>query len=103
MEAAPSTEPPLPGAALSSESEVSPASATEAPMPEAAASSTYGPFRKVRGKSGPEALWRPPTMRQEDFVSIMQEAVPKLIDEIMPEPASGSASSSSHKRTAEEM
>ena len=36
-------------------------------------SSTYGPMRKVRGKNGPDALWRPPSMKQEDFVSIMQE------------------------------
>eukprot|EP00435_Cladocopium_sp_Y103_P030418 s52_g7.t1 len=55
--------------------------------------SDYGPIRrKVTGKNGPGALWRPPTLRQEDFVSIMKEVVPRLIEDIVP--PSGTASSS---------
>ena len=63
-------------------------------------SSTYGPMRKVRGKNGPDALWRPPSMKQEDFVSIMQEVAPQLISDLLhqeqSEVADSSMSASSH-------
>ena len=57
---------------------------------------SYGPVRrKVLGKSDAAAMWRPPALRQEDFVSIMREVVPRLIEE-MPEDES---MPSSHKRS----
>lgn len=52
-----------------------------APTPEAA--STYGPMRRcVTGKDGPQAYWRPAALSQDDFVSIMREVVPQLIDDV---------------------
>ena len=46
-------------------------------------SSDYGPVRRRRlpSKSGPMTLFRPTAMRQEDFVEVMQEVVPHLIEE----------------------
>ena len=53
--------------------------------------------RKVLGKSDAAAIWRPPALRQEDFVSIMREVVPRLIEELpRDEPMS-----TSQKRTLE--
>ena len=63
-------------------------------------SETYGPVRrKIIGKNGPEALWRPPAMRQEDFVSIMKEVFPSLIEEFT---SSESSASQSSKRALED-
>ena len=62
--------------------------------PSSEVSSTYGPMRKVRGKNGPDALWRPPSMKQEDFVSIMQEVAPQLISDLLHQEQSGVADSS---------
>ena len=57
----------------------------------------YGPVRrKVLGKNGPAALWRPPTTKQEDFVSIMKEVVPHLINDIVPPSTSASSSERTH-------
>ena len=76
--------------------------------PSSEVSSTYGPMRKVRGKNGPDALWRPPSMKQEDFVSIMQEVAPQLISDLLHQEHSGvadssmSASSHSGKRNHEQ-
>ena len=54
----------------------------------------YGPVRRrVTGKSGDGAMWRPPALREDDFVSIMKEVVPKLIVE-MPMGQSSSAEAS---------
>ena len=48
------------------------------------AQSTYGPPRnRITGKNGPDALWRPPAMRQDDFVAIMEEVTPELITNII--------------------
>ena len=44
-----------------------------------AESSTYGPMRKMRTKSGPLTLHRPLAMQQDDFVEVMREVVPSLI------------------------
>ena len=60
--------------------------------------SEYGPIRrKVTGKNGPGALWRPATTKQEDFVSIMKEVVPHLIQDMVPP----SSTASSSKRSLE--
>ena len=48
----------------------------------APAESSYGPMRRrVTGKNGPPALWRPPALRPEDFSEIMHELVPHLVGE----------------------
>ena len=49
-------------------------------------SSSYGPIRhRVHGKSDERALFRPPAMREDDFVEIMREVVPQLIDQALHE------------------
>ena len=59
---------------------------------------SYGPVRrKVLGKSDAAAMWRPPALQQEDFIDIMREVVPRLIEEM---PADEPMSSTS-KRTLE--
>ena len=51
-------------------------------MPAESASSQYGPIRRrVRGKAGEATMFRPPAMRQEDFVEVMREVIPHLINE----------------------
>jgi hypothetical protein len=56
-----------------------PSSAAEMP-------SSYGPIgHRVRGKSDERALFRPPAMREDDFVEIMVEVVPELIDQALHE------------------
>ena len=72
-----------------------------ASSPPVSQSESYGPVRrKIIGKNGPEALWRPPAMRQEDFVSIMKEVVPSLIEEFTS--ADSSSSDQGVKRQLEE-
>jgi hypothetical protein len=45
-----------------------------------ASSSSYGPVRRrVSGKDGPQSIWRPAALRQDDFIDLMKEVVPKLI------------------------
>ena len=45
-------------------------------------SSSYGPVRRrVDSKSGAPALYRPPMLRQDDFVEIIKEALPQLLDD----------------------
>ena len=46
------------------------------------APSTYGPLRRrIHGKDGPLSLFRPPAMKQQDFVDVMKEVVPELIEQ----------------------
>jgi hypothetical protein len=33
----------------------------------------------VSGKDGPQSIWRPAALRQDDFIDLMKEVVPKLI------------------------
>ena len=48
----------------------------------AASSSSYGPIRRrVHGKSDERAMFRPPAMREDDFIEIMREGVPRLVDQ----------------------
>eukprot|EP00435_Cladocopium_sp_Y103_P054627 s220_g17.t2 len=50
--------------------------------------STYGPIRRrVTGKDGPLSLWRPAALRQDDFVDIMRDLVPQLIEQLPPSSA----------------
>ena len=43
--------------------------------------SSYGPVRRrIHGKDGKSALYRPAPMHSEDFVDIMREVVPRLIE-----------------------
>eukprot|EP00435_Cladocopium_sp_Y103_P032019 s3508_g8.t1 len=63
--------------------------------------SGYGPMRRIRlpSKSGPLTMFRPAAMRHDDFVEVMREVVPQLIDDaIHDDDASMSAAS---KRPAE--
>ena len=43
-------------------------------------SSEYGPMRRVSKKTRPELLFRPKAMLEEDFLEMMQEVVPRLLD-----------------------
>ena len=59
--------------------------------------SSYGPIRtrrRVEGKSGEPALFRPPAMKEDDFVELMKDLVPALIDEATQGSPSLSSSSS---------
>ena len=57
--------------------------------------SDYGPVRrKVRGKSGPAALYRPSSMAQDDFADMMQEVVPQLMEQVLSQEGSSASSSS---------
>ena len=61
----------------------------------------YGPVRRrVAGKSGENTLYRPPAMKQEDFIDVMREMVPQLLhhfpgDTALEPPIEGASSSSS--------
>ena len=45
--------------------------------------SEYGPIRRrVCGKDGPGSLYRPPAMRTEDFIDVIREAVPQMIEQL---------------------
>ena len=60
-------------------------------------SSTYGPVRtrrRVGEKMGEPALYRPPATKESDFVDLMRDLVPALLDEA----TGGSSSSSSSDR-----
>ena len=73
-------------------------------MPPEQASSSYGPIRrKVVGKDGPDAIWRPPTMRQEDFVSIMQEVTPQLLDTLLSSASDDQSMPSVSKRSVDKV
>ena len=68
---------------LSSSSSKPSSPSTSEPAEAHPKSSEYGPVRHRRlpSKSGPMTLFRPPAMRQEDFVEVMQEVVPQLIEQ----------------------
>eukprot|EP00435_Cladocopium_sp_Y103_P008674 s3466_g2.t1 len=61
----------------------------------------YGPIRRrVTGKDGPMAFYRPPAMKQDDFVEVMKEVVPQLLEQVL---TPGVESSASHKRPADDV
>jgi hypothetical protein len=63
------------------EAESRPITGETPPDPEVP-SSSYGPIRcRVYGKSDDRAMYRPAAMREDDFVEIMREVVPQLIDQ----------------------
>ena len=82
----------------------SPVVSESAPVPENQDSpdgSTYGPIRRrVSGKNGPDSLWRPAALQQDDFVEIMREVVPELIQN-MTDTADSQSSGSGIKRPLE--
>ena len=55
----------------------------------AASSSSYGPFRRVRGKSHEAALSRPPLMKEDDFADMMREVLPQLIEDTLQQQSDG--------------
>ena len=63
-------------------------------------SQSYGPVRRTRvpSKGGPLTMFRPAAMRHEDFVEVMREVVPSLIENVV---QSEDASMSTAKRPAE--
>eukprot|EP00435_Cladocopium_sp_Y103_P064571 s214_g26.t1 len=64
----------------------------------APSSVSYGPIRRrVHGKDGPMSLYRPPAMQQDDFVEVMKEVVPQLIEQTI---AAQESSQSSQKRSS---
>ena len=70
----------------------------EMPQASSSASSSYGPIRRrIVGKDGSPALWRPPAMKEEDFVAVMKEMIPSLVDQAM------SSESEVPKRSFEEV
>ncbi len=72
-----SEPPPFSSVPENSPLETSSESLAEEPR---ASQSSYGPVRRrISGKDGPAALWRPPALQQEDFAEIMKEIVPELI------------------------
>ena len=45
-------------------------------------SSSYGPVRRrIERKDGPMALWRPAPLKQDDFVELIKEVIPQLVDD----------------------
>eukprot|EP00435_Cladocopium_sp_Y103_P017847 s883_g4.t1 len=104
-------------AEASAPSSVVPASNVDASDPSGSApagkpeASTYGPLRrtKVITKSGPLALHRPLPMQHDDFVEVIREVLPKMLDQAVgshkreaAEPAEGSASKSARTSNATE-
>ena len=74
-------------------------SASETP---AESSSSYGPIRRLRvpSKSGSMTLHRPVAMRHDDFVEVMREVVPHLIENAVNQPDQNMAEDK--KRPAEQ-
>ena len=56
------------------------------PTPSPAPADTYGPVRRVSGKSRPEPLFRLPDSQPDDFLELMGEMVPHMLREL---PVSG--------------
>eukprot|EP00435_Cladocopium_sp_Y103_P032199 s207_g8.t1 len=59
-----------------------------------------GARRRVTGKDGPMSFYRPPAMRQDDFVEVMKEVVPQLLDQVLSPDADSVVS---HKRPADDV
>ena len=58
-----------------------------------AGSSTYGPVRRrVNGKNGPQAFFRPSPMRPDDFSEMMEEIMPRLMEQVIQDSASADSS-----------
>ena len=50
--------------------------------------STYGPVRRrVHGKNGPQAFYRPSPMRPDDFSEMMEETMPRLEEQVIQDSA----------------
>ena len=55
-------------------------------------SSSYGPMRRrVHGKNGPQAYFRPTPMRTEDFSEMMDEIMPRLMERVIQNDTGGPA------------
>ena len=66
-----------PAAASSSSAGPSPKSVVVDKSP----ASTYGPLRRVPSKTGPFALHRPMPVQHEDFVEVLTEVLPKMLED----------------------
>ena len=84
----------VPPAVPSEEPAPNPMEVDKSPMPDASghparptvlqsddSGQTYGPIRwRVHGKAGEPAMFRPPKMKESDFVELMKEIVPQLLE-----------------------
>ena len=68
---------------------------SEVSQPPPTTEGTYGPLRRVKGKSVGAALFRPPVMKEDDFVEVMRDLVPRLLDDALPQQQDTAMSSSS--------
>ena len=60
--------------------------------PAESSSSSYGPMRRrVSGKNGPQAFYRPSPMRSEDFSEMMNEIMPRLMERVIQDQGSQEA------------
>jgi len=76
-----------------SSSSSSSASGSSAALPQPTDESAYGPVRRSRilAKSGPLTMFRPAAMKHDDFVEVMNEVVPQLIEQtVMADDTTGS-------------
>ena len=74
-------ETPVASPARAETSVETPMDSSEPTEPTPESQSSYGPVRRrIHGKDGRSALYRPAPMQPEDFVEIMREVVPQLID-----------------------
>ena len=77
---------------------------TPGPMADPNDESTYGPMRRVPSKNGPASLYRPPAMRKQDFVDMMREVVPRVIEHAtQPEASPSSSHAETHKPSLESL
>ena len=65
----------------SSNPKAEPAPADDVSASVGGSSASYGPLRRVRTKNGPPSLYRPPSMRDDDFAELMREVVPQLVEQ----------------------
>ena len=81
-----------------------PSSSSAAPSGDNGVDSNYGPIRRrVTGKDGPMSFYRPPAMRQDDFVEVMKEVVPQLIQQTLMSDSDNVEQSTSLKRPADDV
>ena len=92
------SHPVVPSASESDNTASLPAAAPDASEGAPASSaSSYGPVRRITRKTAPDLLHRPAAMQEDDFVELMQEMVPRIMQEF---PSSTAASSSGQQGEA---
>ena len=72
---------------------------SEPTEPSSSSASSYAPIRTARrvvGKDGPLTMWRPPAMQQDDFLEVMKEVVPTMVDKTIEKIEAESSGKRSH-------